>query len=208
MLAAVSRGLGIVIMPPLAHSVLEHVRFLLLPDGRVVVVLISVGGATRDKVLRPEHEFTQSELDRTADYLNRHYKGWTLDVYDKDGWELKIVKTEKVLYVDNYVNEYELIYSRSAVSAGKTALNMFCKDKPGVLRDVAGMVAKHGGNILATRANEKQFAAVKKKVRRAEYRPLARAIVLGTLLGWYLRNPPLWVRASDLPELVKKPLIS
>src|SRR5208337_653834 len=72
------------------------------------------------------------------------------DVEDKEGWELKIVKTEKVLYVDNYVNEYDLIYSRSAISAGKTALNMFCKDKPGVLRDVAGMVAKHGGNITYT----------------------------------------------------------
>lgn len=84
MLAAVSRGLGIVIMPPLAHSVLEHVRFLLLPDGRVVVVLISVGGATRDKVLRSEHEFTQPELDRTADYLNRHYKGWTLEAIRRD----------------------------------------------------------------------------------------------------------------------------
>ena len=79
MLAAVSRGLGIIVMPPLAHTVLEHVRFLLLPDGRVVVVLISPGGATRDKVLRPEHEFTQPELDRTADYLNRHYSGWTLE---------------------------------------------------------------------------------------------------------------------------------
>ena len=39
-------------------------------------------------------------------------------------------------------------------------------------------LAKHGGNILATRANEKQFAAVRKRVRRAEYRELARAIVL------------------------------
>jgi heat-inducible transcriptional repressor len=52
MLAAVSRGLGIIVMPPLADTVLEHIRFLLLPDGRVVVVLISVGGSTRDKVLR------------------------------------------------------------------------------------------------------------------------------------------------------------
>jgi pyridinium-3,5-biscarboxylic acid mononucleotide synthase len=46
---------------------------------------------------------------------------------------------------------------------------------------VAGIftrLVKHGGNILATRANEKQFAAVKKKVRAAEYRDLARAIVL------------------------------
>ena len=55
-----------------------------LPDGRVVVVLISVGGATRDKVLRPEHEFTQAELDRTADYLNRHYTGWTLEAIRAD----------------------------------------------------------------------------------------------------------------------------
>ena len=39
-------------------------------------------------------------------------------------------------------------------------------------------LAKHGGNILATRANDKQFAAVKKKVRGVEYRELARAIVL------------------------------
>src|SRR5215471_21302871 len=39
-------------------------------------------------------------------------------------------------------------------------------------------LAKHGGNVLATRADLKQFAAVKKKVRGAEYRELARAIVL------------------------------
>src|SRR5262244_3044123 len=39
-------------------------------------------------------------------------------------------------------------------------------------------LAKHGGNVLATRADLKQFAAVKKKVRAAEYRELARAIVL------------------------------
>jgi pyridinium-3,5-biscarboxylic acid mononucleotide synthase len=46
---------------------------------------------------------------------------------------------------------------------------------------VAGIfvrLAKHGGNVLATRANEKQFAAVKKRVRAAQYRELGRAIVL------------------------------
>ncbi len=78
-LAKVSRGLGIIVMPPLASSVLEHVGLLCLPDGRVAVVLVSPGGATRDKVIRPEHEFTQAELDWTADYLNRHYHGWTLE---------------------------------------------------------------------------------------------------------------------------------
>src|SRR6202167_6297576 len=56
-LAAVSRGLGIFISPPLARSVVEHLRFLLLPDSRVLVVLISGGGVARDKLIRPERPF-------------------------------------------------------------------------------------------------------------------------------------------------------
>jgi heat-inducible transcriptional repressor len=83
-LAAISRGIGIIVMPPLARSVLEHIRFLQLPDGRVVVVLIAVGGAARDKLVRPEHECTQGDLDRTAAYLNRHYVGWTLEAIRGD----------------------------------------------------------------------------------------------------------------------------
>jgi len=83
-LAAVSRGLGIIVSPPLARTVLEHLRFLLLPDDRVVVVLVSSGGNTRDKVLRTERRFTQAELDRTAEYLNHHYVGWTLEAIRVD----------------------------------------------------------------------------------------------------------------------------
>ena len=49
---------------------------------------------------------------------------------------------------------------------------------PAQVAAIFARLAKHGGNILATRVNEKQFAAVKKKVRAAEYRQLARAIVL------------------------------
>jgi hypothetical protein len=39
-------------------------------------------------------------------------------------------------------------------------------------------LAAHEGNVLATRATEEQFAAVLASVKQAEYRPLARAIVL------------------------------
>jgi heat-inducible transcriptional repressor len=83
-LAEVSQGLGIVLMPRLASSVLNHIRFLLLPDGRVVVVLLSAGGVTRDKIVRPEHEFTQRDLDVTAAHLNTHYAGQTLDAIRAD----------------------------------------------------------------------------------------------------------------------------
>src|ERR1035441_4596407 len=83
-LAEVSRGLGIVVSPPIAKTVLEHVRFVLLPDGRVVVVLVSTGGNTRDKIIRPARVFSQVDLDRTGDYLNRNYVGRTLEAIRAD----------------------------------------------------------------------------------------------------------------------------
>jgi pyridinium-3,5-biscarboxylic acid mononucleotide synthase len=49
---------------------------------------------------------------------------------------------------------------------------------PAQVAAIFSRLAKHGGNVLATRASEKQFALVKRKVRGIEYRELARAIVL------------------------------
>ena len=49
---------------------------------------------------------------------------------------------------------------------------------PGQVAGIFSRLAKHGGNVLATRATPQQFQAVKKKVRAVEYRELARAIVL------------------------------
>ena len=95
-LAEVSNGLGIIVSPPMAKTVLEHARMWLLPDGRVVVVLISPGGNTRDKILRPNRRFTQPELDATADFLNRHYSGWTLDTIRQD--LLQKLATERERY--------------------------------------------------------------------------------------------------------------
>ncbi|MGO9649070.1 MAG: nickel pincer cofactor biosynthesis protein LarB [Terriglobales bacterium] len=49
---------------------------------------------------------------------------------------------------------------------------------PAQMAQIFARLAQHGGNILATRASEQQFSAVKRKVRKAEYRELAKAIVL------------------------------
>ena len=49
---------------------------------------------------------------------------------------------------------------------------------PAQLAQIFSRLAKHGGNVLSTRASREQFAAVKKKVAKAEYREAARAIVL------------------------------
>ena len=49
---------------------------------------------------------------------------------------------------------------------------------PAQMAQIFSRLARHEGNILATRASKEQFSAVRKKVRKAEYRELARAIVL------------------------------
>jgi heat-inducible transcriptional repressor len=95
-LAEVSKGVGIVVAPPLRKAVLEHARMWLLPDGRVVVVLISPGGDTRDKVLRPARPFSQAELDDTSQFLNTHYTGWTLEAIRDD--LLQKLATERERY--------------------------------------------------------------------------------------------------------------
>jgi heat-inducible transcriptional repressor len=77
-LASVTQGLGIVISPALSRMVLEHVRFILLPDTRIVVILVTSGGIARDKVIRVDRSFTTEELDSTAAMLNEEYHGWTM----------------------------------------------------------------------------------------------------------------------------------
>ena len=49
---------------------------------------------------------------------------------------------------------------------------------PAQVAQIFARLARQGGNVLATHADKKQFAAVRKKIRAAEYRELARAIVL------------------------------
>ena len=49
---------------------------------------------------------------------------------------------------------------------------------PAQVAEIFARLARHSKNVLATRASWEQFAGVKKKVRGAEYRELARAITL------------------------------
>ena len=62
-------------------------------------------------------------------------------------------------------------------------------------------LAKHQTNVLATRASKEHFAAVRRLVRKAEYRELARAIVLQRDSTKYGKGKIVVVSAgtSDIP---------
>jgi NCAIR mutase (PurE)-related protein len=65
-----------------------------------------------------------------------------------------------------------------ALRAGMPEIILGEGKTPTQVAAIFARLAKQGGNVLATRASKQQFAAVKKKVKSAEFRELGRAIVL------------------------------
>jgi heat-inducible transcriptional repressor len=78
LLSEVSNNLGLVLGPSLEEKLLEHVKFVRLPERRVLAVIVSKPDLIENKVFRLEDEITQRELDDAADFLNQEFKGWSL----------------------------------------------------------------------------------------------------------------------------------
>lgn len=77
-LSDISNNLGVVLGPALEEKLLEHIKFVRLPDSRVLAVVISKPDLIENKIFRVEAELTQEELDRAADFLNSEFRGWSL----------------------------------------------------------------------------------------------------------------------------------
>jgi len=78
MLSEVSRNVGLVLAPALEEKLLEHVKFVNLPDHRVLVVIVSKPDVVENRVVHLDDEFTQAELDQAANFLNAEFHGWSL----------------------------------------------------------------------------------------------------------------------------------
>jgi heat-inducible transcriptional repressor len=78
LLSEVSHNVGLVLAPALEEKLLEHIKFVMLPERRVLVVIVSRPDLMESKVIRLEGEFSQEELDQTADFLNSEFRGWSL----------------------------------------------------------------------------------------------------------------------------------
>jgi heat-inducible transcriptional repressor len=69
---------GLVLAPALEEKLLEQIKFINLPDHRVLVVIVSKPDLVENRVVRIEDDFTQEELDQAANFLNEEFRGWSL----------------------------------------------------------------------------------------------------------------------------------
>jgi heat-inducible transcriptional repressor len=77
-LSEVSQNVGLVLAPAMEEKLLEHIKFINLPDHRVLVVIVSKPDLVENRVIRVEDNLTQEQLDQAASFLNGEFHGWSL----------------------------------------------------------------------------------------------------------------------------------
>src|SRR5436309_13376148 len=77
-LSTISKNVGLVIAPPMAATVLKHIEFVDLSDGKGLVVFGSKAGLLQRKMIRVGERYAQEDLDRAGRYLVEKFSGKTL----------------------------------------------------------------------------------------------------------------------------------
>ena len=79
-MARAAQQLSFAIAPAAEHATLEHMEFVPLDGGKVLVVVVSAGGHVSQKVIQPSEPLSAVDLQQAANYLNREFKGRPLGV--------------------------------------------------------------------------------------------------------------------------------
>ncbi|HEX8502437.1 MAG TPA: heat-inducible transcriptional repressor HrcA [Pyrinomonadaceae bacterium] len=114
-LSELSENVGIVVSPPVADSRLEHIEFLPLADGRILVVLVLASDVVHNKIIRIDDPLTPEELESAARYLNAEFSGKTLQTIRAE--VLALMGEEKALY-DRLLRNAALLFERGVEGGG------------------------------------------------------------------------------------------
>jgi heat-inducible transcriptional repressor len=73
-----SHHVGFAIAPPSDNARLEHLEFVPLDAGKILVVLVATGGQITHKVITPAERYGSVELQQAANFLNSQFRGRSL----------------------------------------------------------------------------------------------------------------------------------
>src|SRR5215831_14161789 len=96
LLSTISKNVGIVVAPPRSVTVLKHIEFVDLTDGKILVIFVSTSGLLQRKLIRVTERYTQEELDRAGRYLVEKFSGKTLT--DIRNELLHMMQAERALF--------------------------------------------------------------------------------------------------------------
>lgn len=73
-----SHQVGFAIAPAAETARLEHLDFVPLDGGKVLVVVVAAGGQISHKLIQPSEQYAPHELQQAANFLNTEFRGRSL----------------------------------------------------------------------------------------------------------------------------------
>jgi heat-inducible transcriptional repressor len=77
-LSSLSQFAGVVLTPR-KESVFQQIEFLRLSEKRILLVIVSPNGDVQNRLLMTDVDYTPAQLVRSANYINLHYGGLSLE---------------------------------------------------------------------------------------------------------------------------------
>jgi len=78
-LSEAGKGVGFAISPPNAQAIFQHIEFVPLSAGRILVVVVASGNQVSQKTVDIGESVNTSELVQAANFLNSEFAGQSLD---------------------------------------------------------------------------------------------------------------------------------
>ena len=78
LLSNLSQFVGVVSTPK-RNSVFRHIEFLKLSDKRYLVIIVAPDGDVQNRVIFTDVDFTQTQLQEAANFLNNNYAGMAIE---------------------------------------------------------------------------------------------------------------------------------
>src|SRR6266852_1716974 len=95
-LSTISKNVGLVIAPPMGATILKHIEFVDLGEGKILVVFVSTTGLLQRKLIRVGERYSQEELDKAGRYLVEKFSGKTLTEIRNE--LLRLMQFERTLF--------------------------------------------------------------------------------------------------------------
>lgn len=122
LLAELTNHVGVVVASNVARNALQHIEFVRLSARRILVILVTRPGIVQNRLLVLQESFTQSELDRTAQYLMAKFPGKSLVAIRA---ELQQRLREERVHYDTLLENALLLCQQRELSDESTAAEVF-----------------------------------------------------------------------------------
>ena len=91
-----SHQVGFAIAPAADTTMLEHLNFVPVDVGKVLVIVVSAGGHVVHKIVETSETYTDAELQQAANYLNAEFRGRSIE--EVRGAVIERLREERTLY--------------------------------------------------------------------------------------------------------------